>query len=225
MKYLRYFENNNIENEIKIHQEWIDKRDNTLNIIKNVKGDIITFFGFDKFIKTTDRTSFLSNFELVPTSTYKDTDLNFNKSIFIPEDKAIIGAYFITLEDSDHIEILNIKEYKKYTFFADGAIPYDISIKNIKLLKSQIEIIKEVPNRTGFYFIKIPYWLYKENKEDLEIKRIEVSKRIDISLKPSNPKAINDFKNPFIKDYFKSSDFDRRTQEIVKSNINRISSK
>jgi hypothetical protein len=127
---------------------------------------------------------------------------DFYKSVYNPEDKSIIAAYTIYDETDKMIELLNVKEF--FTgkgVYMDGADPYNIKTHKVKLPKSQIEIIGPVEGKEGFQYIKIPYWLFKKQSDDLSIKRYPKLKRITFSnnqyrdnefLKSmSDPKIIN----------------------------------
>ena len=111
-----------------------------------------------------------------------DTTPDFNKLVYIPEEKAMVGAYMITGDNGKMIEVLNIKEFLDNSgLFMDGAESYNIYIYFSKLPKSQIEILGPVEGKEGFVFIKIPYWLYKKMSKELSIKRSLVKKRLSIS--------------------------------------------
>ncbi len=105
---------------------------------------------------------------------------DFYNSEFIPEDKTIIGAYYITKESDKSIEVLNLQEKASSTgLYMDGANPYIITtIGRVTLPTSQISIIGPVEDREGFFYIKMPYWLYKKSPE-LVIYRYAKKKRFD----------------------------------------------
>ena len=107
---------------------------------------------------------------------------DFYKNVYNPDDKSIIGAYTIYDETDKMIELLNVKEILTGKgIYMDGADPYNIKIHKVKLPKSQIEILGPVEGREGFKYIKIPYWLFKKQSDDLSIKRYPRLKRITFS--------------------------------------------
>jgi len=152
-----------------------------------------------------------------------DLELDFNNSVYLPDEKAIIGSYFITGETDDSISILNIKEFGSETAsFGDNALPYSVTIHKTTLPKSKIEIISDVEGKEGFSYIKIPYWLYKENLADLSIKRCKGTyhnmKRLDLrDVSLSNKELMSNFKDPNVVKYFSISNPDERTQQQVRN--------
>ena len=104
---------------------------------------------------------------------------DFYKNVYNPEDKSIIGAYTIYDETDKMVELLNVKEtLTGKGFYMDGADPYNIKIHKVKLPKSQIEILGPVEGKEGFQYVKIPYWLFKKQSDDLTVKRYPRLKRI-----------------------------------------------
>lgn len=105
---------------------------------------------------------------------------DFYNSEYIMEDKSIIGAYFITKRSDKSIEILNLQEKISRTgLYMDGADPYTITtVGRVSLPTSQITIIGPVEDREGFFYIKMPYWIYKKSPE-LVIYRSDKKKRFD----------------------------------------------
>jgi hypothetical protein len=107
---------------------------------------------------------------------------DFNKTTYVPEDKSIVGAYMITGEDDNNIQILNIKEMaRENRFFMDNAQDYYLNIQKFNLPKSQVEVLGEVEGMEGFNYIKIPYFLYKKMIDQLEVIRINGKKRSDVT--------------------------------------------
>lgn len=148
-----------------------------------------------------------------------EVEMDFNNSVYLSDEKAVIGAYLITKDAEKYIEVMNIKEFESKTgFFMDNAPAYSVTIHKENLPKSQIEIISEVPGKEGFSYIKIPYWLYKE-KPNLAIKKCKLNfnkKRLSLpdgSLQ--NKELMKWFQDPDVEKYFKSSDSDARTQQLV----------
>lgn len=148
-----------------------------------------------------------------------EVEMDFNNSIYLSDEKAIIGAYMITKNAEKYIEVLNIKEYENQAgAFMDNTPAYSVSIHKENLPISQIEIISKVSGKEGFSFIKIPYWLYKE-KPNLAIKKCKLNfDRKRLSLTDSNLKnneLMKMFNDPDVEEYFKYSDPDERTQQLV----------
>jgi hypothetical protein len=104
---------------------------------------------------------------------------DFFKNVYNPDDKSIVGAYTIYDETDKMVELLNVKEtLTQKGIYMDGAEPYNIKIHKVKLPKSQIEILGPVEGKEGFQYIKIPYWLFKKQSDDLSVKRYPKLKRI-----------------------------------------------
>ena len=165
--------------------------------------------------------TFYSEYKPLDKHIYRDDiEYDFDKSVYLSDEKAIIAAYFITKENEKSIEILNIKEFAPDTAtFMDNARPYSVTFHKGTLPTSQIAILGEVPEREGFFYVKVPYWLYKETPE-LNIKRVVGDfhhiKRLslrDFSL--SNKELMSNFKDPNVIKYFAGSDKDKRTQQQV----------
>lgn len=106
--------------------------------------------------------------------TYDFFDSNYNSV-----DKSVVCAYMIVEQTKEYVKVLNLTEKNTEppsVKFFDGATGYTFYINYVKIPASQIEILGEVPDKPGFTFIKIPYWLYKNNP-GLKIQRIKVKKR------------------------------------------------
>jgi hypothetical protein len=150
-----------------------------------------------------------------------DIEFKFDEAIYIPGEKAIIAAYLITGEDDNFIDVMNIKELPSNSaFFMDGAVPYAVSINNVKLPKNKVLVLDSVDGKEGFSYIKLPYWLYKENP-DLTIKKTRVGnkklKRLDLRDNSLGDKELmSKFKDPNVEKYFKGSNPDERTLQLVK---------
>jgi hypothetical protein len=107
---------------------------------------------------------------------------DFNKTTYVPEDKSIVGAYMITSEDENNIQVMNIKEIaRENRIFMDNAQEYNLNIQKFNLPKSQIEVLGKDEDMDGFNYIKIPYWLYKKMIDQLEVIRIKGKKRSDVT--------------------------------------------
>jgi hypothetical protein len=108
----------------------------------------------------------------------ENIEYDFNDSNYDAETKSIIAAYMIIEDSEKSITVLNIKEFEdRRSIFVDGYIPYTIEVNKVKLPKSQIQIIGEVSDIPGFNWIKIPYWLVRNNP-GLKILRIKDRKRL-----------------------------------------------
>ena len=146
-----------------------------------------------------------------------DTTPDFNKLVYLPEEKAMIGAYMITKDLPNMIEVLNIKEFLDNSgLFMDGAESYNIYIYFSKLPKSQIEILGPVEGKEGFEYIKIPYWLYKKNVEGLSIKRSLVKKRLSISRSQVYGDYLKQINDPNVEKYFYVVDTDEGSRQRFK---------
>jgi hypothetical protein len=217
MKYLKYFENINTDQNknIEVGQTWKSLEDSNIYTITNIRDNIVYIHAFDKAKSNKlsfNLDKFIDLFELVENA-YDGINLDFNKLLY-QEDGSIIGCYFITKEDEKTIEIMNILEYPSdKTVFMDSAKPFKIDIKNTKLPKSQITILKEDEYRNGFFYIKIPYWLYKKDLDNLKIKRISTELK-RLSLKVNDIFKLNDkLVDNNLESYFKNAYFDDKTSK------------
>jgi hypothetical protein len=145
--------------------------------------------------------------------THSTNDYDFYKTIYNPDDKSVVGAYMVIDETDKMIEVMNIKEILiTSSIYMDEVKPYKINVNRVKLPKSQVEILGEVDGKTGFVFIKIPYWLFKKLSDGLEVKRIMGKKRIKISyLEVNSDKFRRDINDPNVKKYMLISDPDEMT--------------
>jgi hypothetical protein len=145
---------------------------------------------------------------------------DFNDSNYDAATKSITAAYMIIEDSEKTITVLNIKEFEdRVAVFADSHIPYTIEVNKVRLPKSQIEIGDEVVDKPGFNWIKIPYWLIRNNS-GLKIQRIKGRKRFSNSQRMHSkldPKTID---SDVLK-YLSITDKDERT--LI--NINSLSSK
>jgi hypothetical protein len=204
--------------------KWINDKGEKIFILKSDQYN--EFIGYYKLSdpgskKYIEPKKFYSEYKPLDKHIYRDDiEFDFDKATYLSDERAIIGAYFITKQNEKSIEILNIKEFAPDTAtFGDNARPYSVTFHKGTLPTSQIEILGEVPEKEGFFYVKVPYWLYKENPE-LNIKRIvgdfHHMKRLDLrdhSLR--NNELMSNFKNPDVIKYFAASDKDDRTQQQV----------
>jgi hypothetical protein len=155
-------------------------------------------------------------FKLMEENT-NDVVPDFNKLVYNPEDKSMVGAYMVTGDNGKMIDVLNIREeLDRAGLFLDGAESYNIDIRFSKLPKSQIEILGPVEGKEGFDYIKIPYWLYKKMPEELNIKRYADLKRLSIARSQVNQYFFKLINNPDVERYFKIIDTDDISQKRYK---------
>lgn len=149
---------------------------------------------------------------------------DFDRCTYISDDKSIVGAYMITGETDKLVELLNIKEIiRERHLFMDNAQSYDITIHRVTLPKSMIHILSDVEGKEGFKYVKMPYWLYKKNITDLDIKRIKgawdgvkYKKRLDIYPdKLANNEFYKNFSDDNIINYIKQTNNDLRTYDLL----------
>jgi hypothetical protein len=136
---------------------------------------------------------------------------DFNKTTYVPEDKSIVGAYMITGEDDNSIQILNIKEMiNENSIFMDNAQPYFLNVQEFKLPKSQVTVLGEVDSMEGFNYIKIPYFLYKKMIDQLEIVRLKGKKRVKVSYPQSRDnRFLKKLNNPDVLKYISITNPDK----------------
>lgn len=136
---------------------------------------------------------------------------DFNKTTYIPEDKSIVGAYMITGEDDNSIQILNIKEMiRENSIFMDNAQPYYLNVQEFNLPKSQATILGDVEGMEGFNYIKIPYFLYKKMIDQLEIVRLKGKKRVKVSYPQSRDnRFLKKLNNPDVLKYISITNPDK----------------
>lgn len=136
---------------------------------------------------------------------------DFNKTTYIPEDKSIVGAYMITGEGDNSIQILNIKEMvRENSIFMDNAQPYYLNIQEFNLPKSQVTVLGEVDGMEGFNYIKIPYFLYKKMIDQLEIIRLKGKKRAKVSYPQSRDnRFLKKLNNPDVIKYISITNPDK----------------
>ena len=191
--------------------------------MKSLDPSFISYYKLsDPEIKRSIRpTDFYTEYKPLDKHIYRDDiEFDFNKATYLSDEKAIIAAYFITKQNEKSIEILNIKEYPNDdSTYGDNARPYSVSFHKGILPTSQIAILGEVPEKEGFFYVKVPYWLYKE-KPELNIKRCigdyHHMKRLEVrGLNARDTKFMSNFSDPNVIKYFAGSDNDKRTQQLV----------
>ena len=159
-------------------------------------------------------------------STETPLNLSYYRSLYLPEEKSFIGSYIVSdNSQSNTIEIINIIENEMESkMFVDGARPFTIEIHKIKLPKSQVEIIGDVEGNEPFKYIKLPYWLYKKNKDILRIQKINGKKRFNPTKSNDRPEFIQKLQDKHIEDYFNMKDHEgqgRKNFESLKNKKNK----
>ena len=203
--------------------KWIDDKGEKIFILRSLDPSLISYYRIDnpEHKWSMKPATFFSDYKPLDKHIYRDDiEFDFDKATYLSDERAIIGAYFITKENEKSVEILNIKEFAADSAtFMDNARPYSVTFHKGVYPTSQIAILGPVPEKEGFFYIKVPYWLYKENPE-LNIKRVvgdfHHMKRLslrDFSL--SNKELMSNFKDPNVIKYFAGSDKDKRTQQLV----------
>jgi len=146
-------------------------------------------------------------------------NLSYYKSLYLPEEKSFIGSYIVSDDSqSNTIEIINIIENEfESRMFVDGARPFNIEIHKIKLPKSQVEIISDVEGYEPFKYIKLPYWLYKKNKDVLKIQKINGYKRFSPNKSNDRPEFIQKLQDKHIEDYFNMEEHEGRGRKNFES--------
>ena len=213
-----------VETMPELGTRWINDKGEKIFILKSDQYDNkIGYYSLSnpEYKRYIDPKDFYSEFKPLDKHIYRDDiEYDFDKATYLSDERAIIGAYFITKENEKSVEILNIKEFAADTAtFMDNARPYSVTFHRGTLPTSQIEIIEEVVGKEGFFYVKVPYWLYKENPE-LNIKRIvgdyHYMKRLDLrDSSLGNKELMSNFKDPDVIKYFAASDKDDRTQQQV----------
>jgi hypothetical protein len=144
---------------------------------------------------------------------------DFFKNVYNSEDKSIIGAYTIYDETDKMVEVLNIQELKSDKgIYMDGSEPYNVKINKIKLPKSQIEILGPVEGKDNFVYIKIPYWLFKKQSNELTTKRLIGLKKINFTpYQYKDNKFLSMLNDSKIIDHLTTLNPDSTTKSWVKS--------
>lgn len=203
--------------------KWINDKGEKIFILRSSDPSFITYYKLDdpEYKRNIRPTDFYTQYKPLDKHIYRDDiEYDFNKATYLADERAIIAAYFITKQNEKSIEILNIKEIATDTAtFGDNARPYSVTFHKGTLPTSQIAILGEVPEKEGFFYVKVPYWLYKENP-GLNIKRIigdyHHMKRLDLrGYSLGNKELMSNFKDPNVIKYFAASDKDKRTQQQV----------
>lgn len=136
---------------------------------------------------------------------------DFNTTIYSSVDKSIIGAYYLLSESDKSYKVLNVREEENKTKRRmDGTLFYHLYPSIINLPKSNVKIDGEVEDKPGFYWFKIPYWIFKSS-DDLKIMRLKIDKKeFDFSRSQVLFNEITDatkkiFTNPQVVEYIKNN--------------------
>lgn len=134
---------------------------------------------------------------------------DFDKSVYDPESKSIIGAYLITYKDDSVIELLNISERKDNSnLYIDNTPSYFIDVYKVRLPKNKIEIIANTEEIPELMYIRIPYYLYKKHAKGLNTSRVHGKKRLSIRKNQANEKSLEIWSDPDVEKFFKLIDTD-----------------
>jgi hypothetical protein len=174
----------------------------------------------------------IPSFDINPTEAMKDINVynrelseddeetlsepDFNKLVYNPNDKTVIGAYFVTNENDKIVEVINLIEIKNDSVFFDGHTSYSFNPNKVKLPKSQIEIIGDVEGKNGFKYIKIPYWLVKKSEGKLNIKRIDGNKKFSLNKSQGNKGYLEKLNDPNIDKILKITGSDKDLEILEK---------
>lgn len=151
----------------------------------------------------------------------ENTEYDFNDSNYDATSKSITGAYMIIEDSEKTITVLNIKEFEdRFAIFADRHVPYTIEVNKVRLPKSQIEIGDEVVDKPGFNWIKIPYWLVRNNP-GLKIQRIKGRKRFSNLQTKMHSKLDTKTIDSDVLKYLSITDKDERTLVNINSLLNK----
>ena len=95
----------------------------------------------------------------------------FWKPVFDANNKTMDVAYYLWDETADSYRILNVVEDIRRGVWASGDKDYLVYPKSAFLPKKFVEKLDAVPDRPGYFFFRVPYWVYKKDS-NLPVKRI-----------------------------------------------------
>ena len=151
---------------------------------------------------------------------------DFFKGEYEPETKSYVGAYMVGEETPKQLEVYNIIERPdKDAYFMSGHQPYSVSLRKAMLPLSQIEILGDVPGKEGFKFIRMPYWFFKKNQNDLRISRLDEKKMLYIAGYDRKDENMLRLFDPMFEKYIESIVYDEDDQkkyDISKSNYQKF---
>lgn len=99
--------------------------------------------------------------------------------IYDKESKVMIGVYKVISKDDEFVTLENSQEIPEIRggqqiFYANNMLSANRYIRIIKLPTDKITIGNKIED--GYFEIKIPYWLYKDYKAILDIKKLDPEK-------------------------------------------------
>jgi hypothetical protein len=149
-------------------------------------------------------------------------DYDFMKGEYEADTKSYVGSYLVGEETPKQLEVYNIRQYPDNdAFFISGHKPYSMSLHKAMLPVSQIEILGDVPGKDGFKFIRMPYWFYKKNMEDLKIQRVGDQRALYMKGWHRKPQQLEKLFDPMFEKYFEHIVYDELDQtkyDITKMN-------
>lgn len=155
-----------------------------------------------------------------------DSQFDFFKGEYEPETKTYVGSYLVGEETPKQLEVYNIIERPdKDAYFMSGHQPYSISLRKAMLPISQIEVLGDVPGKEGFKFIRMPYWFFKKNQNDLRISRLDEKKMLYIMGYDRKDENMLRLFDPMFEKYIESIVYDEDDQkkyDIAKDNYKRF---
>ncbi len=164
--------------------------------------------------------------EEVMSGDTEDVNFDFFKGEYEPETKTYVGSYLVGEETPKQLEVYNIIERPdKDAYFMSGHLPYSISLRKVMLPFSQIEVLGDVPGKEGFKFIRMPYWFFKKNQNDLRISRLDEKKMLYIMGYDRKDENMLRLFDPMFEKYIESIVYDEDDQkkyDIAKDNYKRF---
>lgn len=155
-----------------------------------------------------------------------DSQFDFFKGEYEPETKTYVGSYLVGEETPKQLEVYNIIERPdKDAYFMSGHQPYSVSLRKAMLPLSQIEILGDVPGKEGFKFIRMPYWFFKKNQNDLRISRLDEKKMLYIAGYDRKDENMLRLFDPMFEKYIESivyDEDDKKKYDISKSNYQKF---
>ena len=165
--------------------------------------------------------------EEVMSGDTEEVRYDFFKGEYEPETKSYVGAYMVGEETPKQLEVYNIIERPdKDSFFMSNHTPYSMSLRKSMLPLSQIEVLEDVPGKEGFKFIRIPYWYFKKNQNDLKISRLDEKKALYMKGYDRKPENMEMLFDPMFEKYFEQivyDEIDQQKYDIAKANHRKFS--
>jgi hypothetical protein len=164
--------------------------------------------------------------EEVMSGDTEDMNFDFFKGEYEPDSKSYVGAYLVGEETPKQLAVYNIIERPdRDSFYMSGHVPYSISLKKSMLPVSQIEVLGDVPGKEGFKFIRMPYWFFKKNQNDLKISRLNEKKSLYMKGYDRKEENMDKLFDPMFEKYFEAivyDDIDQQKYDIAKSNYRKF---